>query len=108
MISYETILANGGATVGKNGEAVALRSGYQVSKQDAAVIAVRDFRQEDVENLVGMLSKRGSYAGFWVDAGKVYCDISRRHTTKKEALAAGKALKQISIWDWKKQQAIFC
>ena len=50
MISYQTILANGGATVGKNGEAVALRSGYQVSKQDVAVIAVRDFKQEDVEN----------------------------------------------------------
>lgn len=108
MISYQTILANGGATVGKNGEAVALRSGYQVSKQDVAVIAVGDFKQEDVKNLVGMLSKRGSYAGFWVDGGKVYCDISCRHSTKKDAIDAGKAYNQISVWGWKQQQAIYC
>lgn len=108
MIDYKTILANGGATVNKHGEAVTLKTGYQVSKQDEAVIAVADFTQEAVKNIVDTLKQRGDYAGFWVDAGKVYCDISKRHSTKKAALAAGKAYNQISIWDWKKQQAVYC
>ena len=108
MISYTTILANGGATVNRQGQAVTLKSGYQVSKQDVAAVAVESFTQKDIERLVAMLKQRGEYAGFWVDGGKVYCDISRRHSTKMAAIAAGKAYNQISVWSWQKQNAIYC
>ena len=69
MISYTTILANGGATVNRQGQAVTLKSGYQVSKQDVAAVAVESFTQKDIERLVAMLKQRGEYAGFWVDGG---------------------------------------
>ena len=108
MITYKQILAKGGATVNRQGQAVTLKSGYQVSKQDVAVVAVESFTQKEVEKLVGMLKQRGEYAGFWVDGGKVYCDISHRHSTKQAAIAAGQAYNQISIWSWQKQNAIYC
>lgn len=108
MINYITILLNGGATVDKQGKAHTLKSGYQVSKQDVAVIAVKNFTQAQVEELCNMVGGRGNYAGFWVDGGFVYCDLSKRYGTKKDALAAGRAYNQKSIFDWKKQTCIWC
>ena len=108
MTDYNAILAQGGATLGKDGNAVQLKTGYQVSRQDVAVIAAQDFNQAAVENIVSMLASKGMYAGFWLDDGKVYCDISRRHSTKKDALAAGKAYNQIAVWDWKHSKSVYC
>ena len=108
MIDKATILRNGGATVNGKGEAVTLKSGYQVSKQDLFCVDSSRLTQQHIEAVVSNLFKRGEYAGFWVDDGKVYCDISKRYGTKKDALAAGKALQQISVWDWKKQTTIYC
>lgn len=108
MIHYTTILQNGGATVDGRGNAHILKSGYQVSKQDVAKIDTKDFRQAHVVSLCAMAEGRGNYAGFWVDNGYVYCDLSKRYSTKKNALAAGRDYNQQSIFDWKKQTCIWC
>lgn len=108
MISYKTILRDGGATVDKQGNAHMLKSGYQVSKQDVAKIAVDNFTQDNVAQLCALVEGRSNYAGFWVDGGYVYCDLSKRYGTKKDALAAGRAYNQQSIFDWKNQTCVWC
>lgn len=108
MVEYTTILHDGGATVDERGNVRALKTGYQVSKQDVAKIAVDNFTQDDVVMLCAMAHGRGNYAGFWVDDGFVYCDLSKRYNTKKDALEAGRAYNQKSVFDWKKQTCIWC
>lgn len=104
----DLILQNGGATVKANGQAVNLKTGYQVSHRDLGKIAVEDFTEETAQVLLGQVNGRGEYAGFWVDDGFVYTDISRRHPTKRDAMQAGKALKQLAVWDWRNGRSLAC
>jgi len=104
----DLILQNGGATVKANGQPVDLKTGYQVSHRDLGVVAVEDFTEEKAQALLAQVSGRGEYAGFWVDNGKVYTDISRRHATKKEALQAGRELNQLAVWDWRNGRSLAC
>lgn len=102
------ILQNGGATVNSKGEAVTLKSGYQVSHKDVGRITVADFTEKMAQDMVALIDKRGEYAGFWVDGGFVYADLSRRVGTKKDAMALGKKLNQLAIWDWKNSCGVAC
>ena len=107
MIS-EYIIKNNGATVSGQGKIVTLKSGYQVSKRDLGRIAIKDFTEAMAQDIVCYGLKRGEYAGFWVEDGYVYSDISVRIATKKQAISNGKQLNQIAIWDWKKQCNVYC
>lgn len=104
----DLILKNGGATVKANGQPVDLKTGYQVSHRDLGKIAIEDFTEEKAQALLAQVGGRGEYAGFWVDGGFVYTDISRRHATKRDALTVGKALKQLAVWDWKNGRSLAC
>lgn len=106
LTSY--ILSNGGATINKKGAITTLKSGYQVSKKDCLKIAVDKLNDNVILNMLSMQLSRGEYAGFWVEEGYVYADISVRIATKQEAISKGVALKQIAIWDWRKNQSVYC
>ena len=108
MITVNYILQNGGATVNFKGEAVTLKSGYQLSIKDCNIYNTKNFKQKHIDKLLKQATKRGEYAGFWVDSGKVYCDISKRIPTKAAAIELGKQYNQISVFDWKKQSCVFC
>lgn len=103
------ILLYGGATVDYYGRSANLKSGYQVSVRDLEVIPVEQFTQDDVQRIRKQANKRGGlYAGFWVNDGKVYCDLSKRIPTKQAALQLGRQLNQISIFNWRKHECIYC
>lgn len=102
------IIENNGATLNKKGEMVQLKSGYQVSKRDCLKIPVQQFTNELIEKILAFGLKRGEYAGFWIDNGYIYGDISVRIATKKSAVEMGKQLHQIAVWDWKNNKNVLC
>lgn len=104
----DIILKNCGATVNMRGDAVSLKSGYQVSRQNLGRVAVADFTEKMAQDIVAHGLKRGDYAGFWVEDGFVYCDISRRIATKKGALEMGRALGEQAVWNWRKGCNLYC
>ena len=104
----DLILKNKGATINKNGKIVQLKTGFQVSKQDVGRVAVGDFTEKMVQDLIAHGLKRGEYAGFWLDDGFVYADISVRIATKRDALKMGKELNQIAVWNWRKNENLLC
>lgn len=103
----KAILENGGASVNYRGENVQLKSGYQVSKCDLGRVAVADFTEKMIADLISYAIHRGEYAGFWVEDGFVYVDISVRISTKAQAIEQGKQLKQISILRWRDMACLY-
>ena len=104
----ELILKNNGATINKKGELTTLKTGYQLSIRDCLKIPVKKFNDELINKILANGLNRGQYAGFWVENGFVYGDISIRVATKTKALAKGKELNQIAVWDWRKNQNLYC
>ena len=103
-----TILLNNGATLNKKGQFVQLKTGYQVSIRDCLKIPANQFNDKLVIAIIKKGLTRGQYAGFWVENGYVYGDISIRIATKKLAIAKGSELNQIAVWDWCKQVSLYC
>ena len=102
------IINNGGATINKKGEIVQLKSGYQVSVRDCLKIPVKQFTVELIYKILSFGLVRGQYAGFWIENGYVYGDVSVRISTKKQALERGNELHQIAVWDWKNNKSVLC
>ena len=102
------ILQNNGATINKKGEITTLKSGYQLSVRDCLKIPVQKFNDELINKILQYGLVRGQYAGFWIENGYVYGDISIRVATKKLAIAKGQELHQIAVWDWRKSQNVYC
>jgi hypothetical protein len=106
LATIKSILKNGGATINKNGVRIKMKSGYQVSIHDIAILPVEQFNKYILKELITRLSSKGEYLGVWVDDNKVYIDISRRIPTKAKAVEEGKRLNQISILKWKNMECI--
>ena len=102
------ILANNGATINKKGQCVQLKSGYQVSVRDCLKIPVDKFNDTLVNKILQFGLVRGQYAGFWIENGYVYGDISIRIATKKQAITQGIERHQVAVWDWRKSQNVYC
>lgn len=100
MINIRTIrkLSNGDGLTLKNGKIRRYKSGYQVATNgvevlspEMAIQAVREFKGN---------------CGVWVENGRYYVDISKRVSTKREAVEIGKAHAQLSIYRWRGNQAV--
>lgn len=102
------ILQNGGATINANGKPVTLKSGYQLSYKILNCVPVAELTEMLITNIIKCGLKRGCYAGFWVENGKVYCDLSKRIATKKQAVTVGKETGEIAVWDWKHSCNVYC
>jgi hypothetical protein len=107
-MSIQEIMQNGGATINYKGVAVAMVSGYQVSKKDLGRVAVADFTTQMIDDVVAYGLKRGEYCGIWVDGGFVYVDISIRIASKSKAMEMGKQLNQLSVLRWKDMVCLAC
>jgi GNAT superfamily N-acetyltransferase/uncharacterized protein YfcZ (UPF0381/DUF406 family) len=64
---------------------------------------------EYIEKNAQALSDRGAYFGIWVvkDQGTVYLDVSRRYDTRAEAVRAGFANEQQSVYDIENDEYIY-
>jgi hypothetical protein len=107
MFKLKDIKLNNGITLDKQGNAIQYKSGYQVSAEDLAIIPAYKLRKSQLIEMLQALPV-GSCLGVWIDNKKAYIDRSARIGNKRLALKTGKALKQISIWDWKAGEAIAC
>jgi hypothetical protein len=107
MFKLKDIKLNNGATLDKQGNPLQYKDGYQVSAEDLEIIPAYRLTKK---HLLEMLAKipNGSNLGIWIDNGKAYIDRSARIGNKRLALATGRKLNQISIWDWKAGKAIAC
>lgn len=101
------IIKNGGATLNHNGAPVKLKSGYQVSVHDVAIIPLKYFSRKVFEMIMAYERlKRGDYMGLWIEDDKVFIDVSRRIATKREALRVGREYRQRAIYDWRNEKAV--
>lgn len=107
-MSIQEIINNGGATINYKGKIITMVSGYQVSKQDLGRVAIADFTQKMIDDVIAHGLKRGEYCGIWVDSGFVYVDISVRIATKNKAMVMGKQLNQLSILRWCDMECLAC
>ena len=110
-IDISNIIANGGATLDRNGASVNFKNGYQVSRKDCYTLNAEKIT--DVKKAVEKVLKRishesGLFCGVWIDSGLVYIDISERIKSRKKALNVGKARKQISIFSWSSGNCVYC
>ena len=99
--TIKSIIRNGGATINKYGVRVTLKTGYQVSKQDLAIIPLEDFDKHAVMAMMDYVTSKGEYLGIWIDCGNVYLDVSHRIATLKQAMQAGRELNQLTILRWR-------
>lgn len=107
MFKLNSIKANNGATLHKDGSLCEYKRGYQVSEQDLFIIPVYKLRKRDIIALLNTLED-GKCLGIWIDHKKAYIDISERVTNKRKAIILGKERCQKAIYDWKTGDCIPC
>ena len=96
---------NEGLTL-RNGKIVEYKTGWQVGIQ-----GIECHTPEEVSILLHKGMGRKGNIGIWFSNGIYYVDISKRITTKQNALAIGKLMNQQSIYGWrprKKGQLVWC
>lgn len=96
---------NEGLTL-RNGKIVEYKTGWQVGIQ-----GVECHTPEEVSILLHKGLGRKGNIGIWLSNGIYYVDISKRITTKQNALKVGKLMNQQSIYGWaprKKGQLVWC
>lgn len=106
--TLKQILNNGGATLNKQQKQVNYKRGYQVSKKDCYILSIdhTNLILQAVNNLQKTIAKN-EFVGLWVDQGLVYIDISIKFYNLQNAVDYGKALDQISIFDWANKTCIY-
>lgn len=110
-IDISNIIANGGATLDRDGASVNFKNGYQVSRKDCYKINAESLNEikKAIKTVIKRIShESGLFCGVWVDSGLVYIDISERIKSRKKALNVGKARKQISVFDWRAGDCVYC
>lgn len=96
---------NEGLTL-RNGKIVEYKTGWQVG-----ITGIECKTPEEVSAILHKGMGRKGNVGIWFSNGIYYVDISKRITTKKNALAVGKIMNQQSIFGWrprKKGQLVWC
>lgn len=103
--TIRNIAEDGGLTL-RNGKIVEYKTGWQVG-----ITGITCKTPEEVSTLLHSSLGRYGNIGIWLHEGIYYIDVSKRFSTKKEALAVGKVMNQDSIYGWrprKKGQLVQC
>lgn len=102
MINIRTLrkIANNGGLTLKNGKVITYKTGYQVATE-----GIETKSQE--EAMKAIKAYKGD-CGIWFAEGIYYIDKSHRVSTKKEALAVGRACNQISVLNWRTMGLVYC
>ena len=103
--TIRNIVEDGGLTL-RNGKIVEYKTGWQVG-----ITGITCKTPEEVSALLHSGLGRKGNIGIWLSDGIYYIDVSKRITTKKDALQVGKTMNQQSIFGWrsrKKGQLVWC
>jgi hypothetical protein len=82
----------------KNSEPIRYKSGYQVG--------IKGFERKTYKAVANLIKKYPN-VGIWLHDKIYYIDVTKRISTKKEAIKTGKEYKQQSIYDWKKNDLVW-
>lgn len=98
---------NGGATLKDDLNHADLKEGYMVSFKDYEMILdEKEVLEKDVTEFTEKAKALGGYVGLWMDAGKVFLDISTNIKDKHKAIKKGLEEKQLAIYDIKNDKVI--
>lgn len=106
-MTLKAIKDNKGATLNNNGEAVTYKTGFQVSKRDLYTMPAKQLTKRLIDATLAVL-RDDEYLGIWIDSGRAYVDMSERISNRAHALKVGRDRKQLSVWAWKKGEAVTC
>lgn len=90
---------NEGLTL-RNGKIVEYKTGWQVG-----ITGIEVKTAEEVSSILHSETGRKGNIGIWFSEGIYYIDISKRISTKQEALKIGRSMNQQSIYGWKPRKA---
>ena len=101
-INVRTIrnIENEGGLTLRNGKIVEYKTGWQVG-----ITGITCKTPEEVTELLHKGIGRKGNIGIWYSEGIYYIDISKRITTKQDALKVGKIMNQQSIYGWRPRKA---
>ena len=101
-INVRTIrnIENEGGLTLRNGKIVEYKTGWQVG-----ITGITCKTPEEVTELLHKGVGRKGNIGIWYSGGIYYIDISKRITTKQDALKVGKIMNQQSIYGWRPRKA---
>ena len=101
-INVRTIrnIENEGGLTLRNGKIVEYKTGWQVG-----ITGITCKTPEEVTELLHKGVGRKGNIGIWYSNGIYYIDISKRITTKQDALKVGKIMNQQSIYGWRPRKA---
>ena len=97
--TIRNIKNNEGLTL-RNGKIVEYRTGWQVG-----ITGIEVKTAEEVSSILHSEMGRKGNIGIWLSEGIYYIDISKRITTKQDAMKVGKIMNQQSIYGWRPRKA---
>lgn len=97
--TVRNIKNNEGLTL-RNGKIVEYKTGWQVG-----ITGIEVNTAEEVSCILHSEMGRKGNIGIWFSEGIYYIDISKRITTKQDALKVGKIMNQQSIYGWRPRKA---
>ena len=101
-INVRTIrnIENEGGLTLRNGKIVEYKTGWQVG-----IKGIECHTPEEVTAIIHSELGRVGNIGIWLSDGIYYIDVSKRITTKKDALTVGRLMNQQSIYAWRPRKA---
>ncbi len=101
-INVRTIrnLTDGQGLTLRNGKIIEYKTGWQVG-----ITGITCQTAEEVSELLHRGLGRKGNIGIWYSEGVYYIDVSKRITTKQDALKVGKLMNQQSIYGWRPRKA---
>lgn len=102
MINIRSLLNlkdNDGMTL-KNGKKITYKSGWQVATEGRETSSPKEAMK--------FIKGYEGNCGVWYSNGIYYIDLSKRISTKKEAMKIGKEHNQISILSWRNMSLAYC
>ena len=97
--TVRNIKNNEGLTL-RNGKIVEYKTGWQVG-----ITGIEVKTAEEVSRILHSEMGRKGNIGIWLSEGIYYIDISKRITTKQDAMKVGKIMNQQSIYGWRSRKA---
>ena len=103
MITLNTLIANGGATLTSKLNVSRIKTGYMVSLPNTEqIIPLEKLTQKALDYLIVQykyIAEKGQYIGLWIDNNKMYADISINIKDRAKAIETGNDYKQLAIFD---------
>ncbi len=92
----------------KNNDGLTLKKGKKITYKTGYQVATEGVECKTPEDAMQAVKAYNGDCGIWFSDGVYYIDKSHRVNTRKEALAIGKACKQISVLRWRDMALVYC